>query len=54
LHAEAQAEIRHFVLSGKLSRANHALNPAIAEPARHDDAMQAFETPLPLDIVLFE
>ena len=41
LHAEAKAEVRHFVLPGITGSHDLALNAAFAEAARDEDAAQA-------------
>ena len=43
LHAEADAEIRHLPLAREARRLDLALGAALAEPARHEDAVHAFE-----------
>ena len=43
LHAEADAEIRHVALARELRRADLALGAALAEAARHQDAVDVFE-----------
>src|SRR5215467_14539319 len=43
LHAEANAEIRHVPLAGKLRRADLALGAALSETARDQDAVDMFK-----------
>ena len=43
LHAEADAEIRHVALARELRRADLALGAALAEAARHQDAVDVLE-----------
>ena len=43
LHAEADAEIRERVRSCKARRVDHALDPAVSEPAGHQNAVDAVE-----------
>ncbi len=43
LHAEADAEIRHLALAGEARRLDLALGAALAEAARHQDAVDALE-----------
>ena len=43
LHAEADAEIRHVALARELRRADLAFGAALAEAARHQDAVDVFE-----------
>src|SRR2546428_7679793 len=54
LHAQAQAEIGYLAFSGELRRADLAFNPAIAEAAGHDDAVQPLQTALPIVAFLFK
>src|SRR5262249_34283672 len=48
LHAEADAEVRHLALPRVADRIEHAIDAALAEPARHQDAVERFELALPL------
>ena len=43
LHAEADAEIRHVALARELRRADFSLGAALAEAARHQDAVDVLE-----------
>src|ERR1700741_2298840 len=43
LHAEADAEEGNFVFAGELNGVDHALNAALAESARNQDAVVIFE-----------
>ena len=43
LHAEADAEIRHVALARELRRPDLALGAALAEAARHQDAVDVLE-----------
>ncbi len=43
LHAEADAEEGNFVFTGELDGVDHALNAALAEAARNQDAVVALE-----------
>src|SRR5690554_5523630 len=51
LHAEAQAEVRGLAHAGELRSVNLALDPAIAESARHDDAVHALQHVLVLALL---
>ena len=43
LHAEADAEIGHMAFAGELRRADLAFGAALAEAARHQDAVDVFQ-----------
>src|SRR5215472_7565983 len=43
LHAEADAEIGHLALAGEARRCDLAFGTALAEAARHQDAVHAFK-----------
>src|SRR5581483_5035129 len=45
LHPEADAKIRHLPLAGKASRLDLAFRAPLAEPARHEDAVDALKLP---------
>src|ERR1017187_9476094 len=47
LHAKADAEIRHLLLARVANGVDHALDPAFAEAARNQNAVVAFQLPLP-------
>ena len=48
LHAEADAQIRHLVLARVADRLDLAFDAALAEAARHQDRVHAFQTARPL------
>src|SRR5205807_5020064 len=50
LHAQADAEIRNFFLTRVANAVQHALNAALAEAARYQDAVKAFELHLVIAI----
>ena len=43
LHAEADAEERNLVFAGVFNRLHHAFGAALAEAARHENAVEPFE-----------
>src|SRR5271157_438696 len=47
LHAQADAEIGHLALAGVADGVEHAVDAALAEAARDEDAVVAFELPFP-------
>ena len=53
LHAQADAEIRNFLLARVADGVQHALDAALAEAARHQDAVVVFELRLVIAIAVF-
>src|SRR5579864_4210589 len=48
LHAQADAEVRHLALARVANRVEHAVDAALAEAARNQDAIVALQLPLPV------
>src|ERR1017187_1209919 len=48
LHAQADPEVRHFPLAREPDGVQHSVDAALAEAARHQDAVEAFQLAVPL------